>query len=541
MKGKLARRKQPSSLHRSAAPFLLLFVASVAAMDGAFAQSGLREKTVTVMEYGEPILRFDFERCKPATVLKFFDEASLRTGKARSAGDCWIVRHPSWTEALLNARGNPPDIEYDPRLKGVYDIYLGLRAVHPRMTFGIKLSNERDFTIITAPAAAPKRHFDFEFHWKIKARMDGQKILIRSLGFPIYIQYFRFVPWVAVKRTRLVPVKRVIICKEKGRHFAFPSVTILPNGELAVVCREGEAHICPYGRIVLIRSRDGGETWQKREVIYDSISDDRDPSILSLPGGTVLVTFNTWHSWVRTRGLREKYADRTRAVDSEEGKACRGSWIIFSRDNGRTWSKPVRTPSFSPHGPVLGRDGRLYYVGVVNKFGKRFVVIHRSDDGGKSWTLHSEVAYCPLRRRSEGLPVFDEPNLAIPPKGRWIVSIRVNLDGHVRQSYSGDGRNWSFPIKLPVRGYPQHVLPLKDGRLLMTYGYRFEPPSVRGCISEDGGRSWDLSREIVFREGGDSRDIGYPVSIQMNDGRVFTVYYFADGEDCYIEGAFYRP
>ena len=60
---------------------------------------------------------------------------------------------------------------------------------------------------------------------------------------------------------------------------------------------------------------------------------------------------------------------------------------------------------------------------------------------------------------------------------------------------------------------------------------------VRAVLSEDGGRTWDMSKEVVLRDdgvatwgnplGGHSPgDIGYPLSVELADGTIFTTYYF---------------
>ena len=84
---------------------------------------------------------------------------------------------------------------------------------------------------------------------------------------------------------------------------------------------------------------------------------------------------------------------------------------------------------------------------------------------------------------------------------------------------------------------------LKDGRLLATYGYRYQPMGVRACVSRDGGKTWDIDREIVLRNDGVNGDLGYPVSIELDNGEVLAVYYMSDKEhdNCFIEGAFFRP
>jgi len=406
----------------------------------------------------------------------------------------------------------------------------------------VKLSGEKEFDVITAPAAAPKGDFDFEFHWRIKQDLTGRRIVIRAVGRKLYLQHICFVPYRTVTRTYRAAVDHVTVCKTPGRHHAFPGITRLPNGELGVVFRDGVAHVCPFGRILLTRSRDGGRTWTQPECIWDSPSDERDPSILTLPSGRVLVTLNTWNSWMANKYLHEKYAEQTARIEREGLRKYTGRKIMFSDDSGHTWTPPVNIPPFTPHGPVIGPDGKLYYPERHTSKDRRRVNIYRSDDGGRTWIKHAEVASSGLSRHLSGGVVYDEPCLAILPNGLWLVAIRVQADGYVRLVSSRDGRHWSTPRKLPVRGFPQHLLPLKDGRLLMTYGYRFKPYGVRACISKDDGKTWDMAHEILLRYGAPTSDLGYPVSIELEPGRVFTVYYYNDADrTCYIEGVFYRP
>lgn len=519
---------------------LLLTLAGAAGGNpGPVPGGNLREMTVEDILPGPAILRRDFEHCQPPdAVIPVMEDEKPPT----PLRDVWILRHPAWTPTLLNAVGHPPDLEYDPHLTVPCDIYLGIRAVDPRMSFEIKLTSDPDFTVVTAPAATPDRHYDTEFFWRARVPLAGERIILRPRGDKFYLQYFKFIPWVTHRRAKRVPVRWVTICREPGRHFAFPAVAELPNGDLAVVCREGIAHVCPFGRIVLIRSRDGGRTWGDREVIYDSPSDDRDPSIHVLPDGRVLVSLNTWHSWLVSPGLQKKYAEQTARLQRDGLQKYAGSWLIVSKDNGHTWNQPMRAPLFSPHGPVIGNDGALYYIGLQTELGKVHVRIYRAADPAGPWKRYAEVGYSPqITRRFEQV-VFDEPNLCQLPDGRWVATLRVEVDGYARQAYSSDGVQWSFPKKVPVRGYPQHLCPLHDGRLLLTYGYRFPPRGIRGCLSDDGGHTYDLDHEIVFRSHGVTNDLGYPFSIELKDGRVLTVYYYNDkGHDCHIEGVFYRP
>ena len=218
---------------------------------------------------------------------------------------------------------------------------------------------------------------------------------------------------------------------------------------------------------------------------------------------------------------------------------------MFSDDGGRTFGRPVKVPGFAPHGPAVAADGTLYQPSLGNDGGKRQVYFYRGTPDAKNWQRIGTVAEMP-KKSGMLAALYEEPHTAILPDGTFVTAIRVPspVDGYMRISFSHDqGRSWSEPVKTPVRGYPQHLLVLKDGRLLATYGYRYQPMGVRACVSRDGGRTWDIDREIVLRNDGVNGDLGYPVSIELDNGEVLAVYYMSDKEhdNCFIEGAFFRP
>ena len=61
------------------------------------------------------------------------------------------------------------------------------------------------------------------------------------------------------------------------------------------------------------------------------------------------------------------------------------------------------------------------------------------------------------------------------------------------------------------------------------------PYGIRACFSHDGGRTWDIKNEVVLRADalsngtgrgkGSPGDLGYPRSVELSDGSIFTVYY----------------
>ena len=134
-----------------------------------------------------------------------------------------------------------------------------------------------------------------------------------------------------------------------------------------------------------------------------------------------------------------------------------------------------------------------------------------------------------------------ETRMALLPGGE-VVAVMRTQDRNFMSCRSLDGGcTWGELTETPLwcgGSSPGDLLLLRDDRLLCTYGRRKEPLGVRACLSEDGGRTWDVEREIVLRDDGIDTDMGYPSSLELDDGRILTVYYW-HGEDGvrYLEGS----
>ncbi|OPZ81583.1 MAG: hypothetical protein BWY76_02982 [bacterium ADurb.Bin429] len=95
-----------------------------------------------------------------------------------------------------------------------------------------------------------------------------------------------------------------------------------------------------------------------------------------------------------------------------------------------------------------------------------------------------------------------------------------------------DGATWSVPVPLNYHGSPPHLLRHSSGALLLTYGYRQAPFGQRVAISTDEGATW--THDWIIRDDGPTGDLGYPSTVEMADGSLFTVCYqqVAEGEKC---------
>jgi hypothetical protein len=484
-----------------AALLTILLAAPVVAQPGALVVKSLDCPPV----YGDPIIRQDFERCKPG-------EAVLRDDRQP---DHWVIRTKDWPTPLLNSIGKPPDLTYDPQLKGVYDIYIGTRATDFTVSMSLRLGSENEWTVVTSPRETRELHRDWEYCFRREVPMDGEKIVLRCLGPAVYVEYLKFVPIVSGKVRARVATDHVVIASEKGKHFAFPGLARLADGSLGVVFREGTAHIDPSGKVSMCRSTDGGRTWSPRWTVYDNPKiDERDPGICQHSSGSLVVSFSS-----------------------------DGAQTIRSTDGGKTWDKPAPAPVFSPHGPTELPDGRLYWCGIVNEFGINHVKIATSADLGCTWQADITTAESLPYHQPWVREFWDEPHTLPLSGGRWLCLYRVDKDGYLYQNRSGDAaKSFTIPARTRMWGCPPYLLHLKDGRIVALYGYRRPPFGIRACVSRDDGATWDMDNEIVLRADGGHGDLGYPVAIELEPGLVFAVYYHNHGgPECSIEGTYFRP
>ena len=327
-----------------------------------------------------------------------------------------------------------------------------------------------------------------------------------------------------------------VICKQPDRYIGWPTVAKTAAGELvAVFSGDREEHVCPYGKDQLVRSKDNGMNWTAPETIHDSPLDDRDAGLLITRKGTMILSWFTWDfpeakitnnaAW--SMGWRS-YLD---SVTQADRRKHHGYWIRRSADNGKTWEEPVRTPSSAPHGPIQLKDGRLLYVGKgwLDEFGGAAVSAAESKDDGKTWNVIWSQALTNAEQQR-----LSEPHAVELADGRIIAMLRYSgskteAEGHLWQTESADGgHSWTPPVMTPIWGYPPHLILLKDGRVLCTYGYRKAPFGQRACLSYDGGKTWDIEREIIIRSDALTDDLGYPASVELADGTIVTVYYQVD-------------
>ncbi len=334
-------------------------------------------------------------------------------------------------------------------------------------------------------------------------------------------------------------------------YHGWPTVARLDTGELLVVVSAGrEHHVCPFGQVHLLRSSDNGQSWTGPEILANGPLDDRDAGILQTRGGTVLVNWFTsiaWRDWlVRAEAeggeALRNYGDdgyvarcrKVRALLTEDVVARElGVWMLRSPDGGRIWEPKrwVAAGAGSPHGPTQLADGSLLFIGnwrdcpVAARAAEPITTLgaRLSRDDGRTWELIGAIP----ERPCDVPGCYHEPHAVQLSDGRILVHIRNHNKQdslHILQCESTDGgRTFSVPHDTGLIGLPAHLLVLRDGRLLSTFGYRYLPYGNRAAISSDGGRTW--SEPMVIDEKPVARDIGYPSTVELADGSLFSVWY----------------
>lgn len=306
-------------------------------------------------------------------------------------------------------------------------------------------------------------------------------------------------------------VKRYLIVPMGG---LFPVLIKLANGDLSVIFRMGDYHGGQRGRLEVSFSKDGGKSWSIPKIVAFSETDTRNPAFCQLKDGTLLVAF------MRLWGYKN-------------GRWDWGSWrtelfTTRSKDYGKTWSEPepieiprTRFPlGLSPYGRMLQLDDGtilLPLYGRRSPEGPDESYIFRSEDNGHTWGDITLIA-------SGG---YNETALLQLSGGKMLAALRTS-NGEIAISHSHDyGYSWTEPKLLvyPGEQCPGDLCLLKSGKILLTFGYRRVPYGVHAIISNDEGETWEMNRRVALVSYAGNEDCGYPSTVQLDNGTIYTAYY----------------
>jgi hypothetical protein len=290
---------------------------------------------------------------------------------------------------------------------------------------------------------------------------------------------------------------------------------------------------------MLARSLDGGETW--------TIS--KNPGLTPPPAPGHIAGVPTESTGEPAAGLAAPidfsapgFALTARMGDIHVGP----SWFFYTADKGQSWAGPYTLPDFGYKGIAARTDYlvdgphelTMFLTAAKSDGREGRVICVRTSDGGRTWRQVGLVGPEPGSDDFAIMPssVRLSPGsiLTLVRHRHWIEAYRSN----------DNGATWNHVVRAVPdtgRGNPPSLVKLRDGRLVVTFGYRADPYGIRARISNDQGTTW--SDDIILRSDALDWDLGYTRSVQRRDGRIVTVYYYNDARspERYIGRTIWTP
>ncbi|MFA9478860.1 sialidase family protein [Phycisphaerales bacterium AB-hyl4] len=344
----------------------------------------------------------------------------------------------------------------------------------------------------------------------------------------------------------LAPTECIVAYEAPGEYASFPqlvrtdqSLVIVFQMQLLEGLKEKDLHPHhqPVCQLRYLESRDDGRTWSAHKTC-PALGKVLDISYGSAPrtdGGTVSLTFSQdrpmkaiiEHGRIGTRPYHVKNADPSQQHPIDD---------LGPYDHALPFGM-TRLPSgdivaacymLRDKAKPPGQSGTVMFL--------------TSQDQGVTWRYLSGIQNNNLFTFSETaiLPVANGELLAVlrtdwgdTPAEQRPEDASRGYGYFLYQSRSSDGgRQWSKPEQLPIWGHPPHLLRLQSGNILMVYGHRREPYSIRAVLSRDDGKSWDMSTLRTLRTFCPGHyDLGYPVATQVSDGAIICAYYGYSNDD----------
>jgi len=338
---------------------------------------------------------------------------------------------------------------------------------------------------------------------------------------------------------KLLGLKNTIIWKGRGIYAYFPSLMKLQDGALLTefTIKQMQGHIDP-GKILTMLSKDNGTTW--------NLTDGKIDKNLQYPSrkfNQVIISGWKYTSDSLTNKYRSMNISTTYSKPGEIAYLSNEVLINKSLDNGHTWtSKVLPVPDdvlgLKKFGEIRLKSG-LWIISIYGprkqpqqKSPKTEAYILRSIDDGDNWEfIYLTPKGAEFEMSETNILQIDNQNLVAVSRSSEMMNMLSCLS-------SDGGKSWSKPSDTGIEGYPPDLILLPDGRIVCVYGYRKIPMGIRGCVSYDKGRTWDIKNEVIIRDDGIGPDLGYPNIVQLNDGSLFTIYYICtDGIFPYIAGS----
>jgi sialidase-1 len=281
-------------------------------------------------------------------------------------------------------------------------------------------------------------------------------------------------------------------------------------------------------KIIQKRSTDGGKTWSPVQTIA---ADGRRPlnnpcAVVDQNTGQILLMFQSYPA-----DLKEASGDIKTGYD---GDAIVKSYLIRSRDDGKTWSRfedvtrQVKRPTIATtvaSGPGIGIQvrngphiGRLILPFNEGPFGRWNIYAVYSDDGGRTWKYGKNVP--------DAAGLVNECQIAELPDGSLLFNSRRGGGGPYRKSsLSRDGGvTWS-PVQEQTDLFDPtcmaSILALPDpARPRLLFAGPLGPNRSNGTVhvSYDNGQTWPVKKTLF------PGNYAYSVLVALPSGTLGVLY-----------------
>lgn len=347
-------------------------------------------------------------------------------------------------------------------------------------------------------------------------------------------------------------MKHSIIFKQKDYYASFPLLD--QKDGILTVAFFAAPFVDHYGihDWLITQSKDDGESWHRprsQSIPFNwpgrSPREQSDRYTGILPGTFFMTGSTGWTLYHKKAKKKLKKAkllvvdhpkDRKTVIVGNQSLFLSTKKAVGKHWTRREWLVPDVAYITTFPRPLKVEGGQIILLPAyaILKDGRSQNLVWRSDNGGRDWELTNMFPYN---------VAFGNEAAFIDVGDKMLTLIRNERYANLMESWSGDnGRTWSYPLFTSITGGPPHLLKV-DGRTLLTYGYRgkgkdLSRMGIRARVSEDG-RNW--GREIILRDDGGTSsrlhkkkpksgasDVGYPVSVQLENGVIFTVYYITD-------------
>lgn len=376
-------------------------------------------------------------------------------------------------------------------------------------------------------------------------------------------------------------VPDVTIIEEKGYDFLFPDIVKKSDGSLLAVCyksKSGASH-APYqfgdslGAVVKLEGSADGKSWgesqplvnpeklaqwglgvwyskDKDEFYYDFEEAEknnavlsveaRDPNLARLNDGTLLFTFFTrvpgdslvgghqywnegssWYTWGRT-------------------------YIMYSKDDGASWSVPTEIPSSHLDRNCAKRGSIAVYSDdsiLIPLYGMSSAA---ADSFNRSrWcTVNVRArlnAYGEWEFADEYISNGSDSTLSVFGYGTTEAAFGTTADDttyamiryyrYNQGDPGGDvfvsrdkGVTWAKIGSTNPNAMQSGFYRMNDGRLFVTWSQTPSPRKIYGRVF-DTEKNWDYYETKLIYENTASYDMGDPSGIQLDNGKLLTVFY----------------